>query len=72
MLAKSYESQENKINAVQFYKEALKYNAENFEAFNRLTANYLLTREEKKALIEELRFMPENLWLKDYYISRID
>ena len=72
MLAKSYEAQENKIYAVQFYKEALRFNAENFEAFNRLIANFLLTRDEKKQLIEELKFTPENLWLKDYYISRVD
>jgi len=50
----------------------LKYNPENFEAFNRLISNYLLTKEEKRALIDELRFTPDNLWLKDYYISRID
>ncbi len=57
--------------AVQYYKEALKNNAENFEAFDRLVSNYLLTQEEKNQLIDELRFTQENLWLKDYYISRI-
>lgn len=39
---------ENKIYAVQFYKEALKFNSENYEAFNRLISNYLLTKEEKR------------------------
>ena len=53
LLARAYESQENKLYAVQFYKEALRYNAASFEAFNRLVANHLLTREEKKALFEE-------------------
>lgn len=52
--------------------EALKFNAENFEAFNRLIFNFLLTREEKKHLVEELKFTAENLWLKDYYISRVE
>lgn len=54
------------------YQEALRFNCENYEAFNRLISNYLLTKEEKKKLINELKFTPENLWLKDYYISRID
>ena len=72
LLAKSYEAQENKLYALQFYKEALRHNSENYEAFNRLISNYLLTKEEKKQLIGELKFSSENLWLKDYYISRID
>ena len=54
------------------YQEALRYNSENYEAFNRLISNYLLTKDEKKKLINELKFTPENLWLKDYYISRIE
>jgi hypothetical protein len=79
LLARAYESQENKIYAVQFYKEALRYNAANFEAFNRLVANHLLTREEKRSLLEEggalakaFEGKPEDLWLKDYYHSRIE
>jgi len=72
LLAKSYESQENKLYALKFYKEALKCNSENFEAFNRLISNYLLTSDEKRQLIEELKFTADNLWLKDYYISRIE
>ena len=39
LLARAYEAQENKIYAVQFYKEALKHNSASFEAFNRLFAN---------------------------------
>jgi hypothetical protein len=39
LLARSYEAQENKIYAVQFYKEALRHNSASFEAFNRLFAN---------------------------------
>jgi hypothetical protein len=50
----------------------LRYNAENFEAFNRLVANYLLTREEKKQLVDEMKFSSDNLWLKDFYLSKID
>ena len=53
LLDRAYESQENKLYAVQFYKEALRHNTASFEAFNRLVANHLLTREENKALFEE-------------------
>lgn len=77
LLARAYESQENKLYAVQFYKEALRYNSACFEAFNRLVANHLLTREEKRALFEEggalnRNLQREDLWLKDYYVSRIE
>jgi hypothetical protein len=62
---------------VQFYKEALRHNPASFEAFNRLVANHLLTNEEKKALFEEggalsKALEKEDLWLKDYYISRVE
>lgn len=53
LLARAYESQENKPYAVQFYKEALRHNPTCFEAFNRLVSNHLLTRDEKRALFEE-------------------
>lgn len=71
LLAKSYEAQENKIYAVQFYREALRANCENCEAFQRLISNYLLTGDEKRQLIEELKFTNENFWLRDYYMSRV-
>ena len=56
---------------MQYYREALKANSESFEAFNRLVASYLITHSEKEELIKQMNFSPENLWLKDYYISRI-
>ena len=34
-------------------------------------ASYLITHSEKEELIKQMHFSPENLWLKDYYISRI-
>ena len=71
VLAKAYEMQENNEWAAESYREALKYNWENFEAFERLIGNYLLTQEEKERFIKEMNFTEENLWLKDYYISRI-
>jgi hypothetical protein len=70
-LAKSYEALENKLYATQFYREALKQNPECHEAFNRLTAGFLLTLKEKEQLVNEISYSAENLWLKDYYISKI-
>jgi hypothetical protein len=84
LLARSYEAQENKNYAVLFYKEALRHNGASYEAFNRLISNHLLTREEKKVLVASgedgtvgvitkgLEGRPEDLWLKDYYTSRIE
>ena len=44
LLAKAHESLENKEGAIQFYREALKANCENFEAFNRLITHFLITQ----------------------------
>ena len=71
VLAKAYESQENNECAAENYKLSLKANCENYEAFERLIGNYLLTQKEKEAFAHEMTFTEENLWLKDYYISRI-
>lgn len=71
MLAKAHEILENKEGAIQFYKEALKSNCENFEAFNRLITNFLLTKAQKEELLRELTFSTEHLWLKDLYLSKI-
>jgi len=54
----------------------LRHNSASFEAFNRLFANQLLTKDEKRALLEDLsKYLeqrPEDLWLKDYYSSRVE
>lgn len=57
---------------MKHYKLALKHNCENHEAFERLVSNYLLTHEEKSTFITEIKFGEENLWLKEYYMSRLD
>lgn len=62
---------ENKEGAIVFYKEALKANCENYEAFDRLVSNFLITQTQKEDLLKEMTFSSENLWLKDYYISRV-
>ena len=69
LLAKAYESQENNICAAKNYKLCLINNCENFEAFDRLIGNYLLTHEEKLEFMTELQFTDKNAWLKDYYRS---
>ena len=71
MLARAYEMQENKEIAVQYYREALKANCECYEAFNRLISNFLITQDAKEELIKEMNFTPQNLWLKDFYLSRV-
>lgn len=73
LLAKSYECMDNKVEATHHYKRALSFNPENYEAFNRVISNYLLTKDEKLELINNnMTFKPENLWLKDFYLSKID
>lgn len=72
LLGKAFEIQENKERAVESYKQALKFNCECFEAFDCLIKNNLLMEEEKHELISSLLFGPKQLWLKDYYLSKIN
>jgi hypothetical protein len=67
ILAKAYEILENNICAAENYKQALIANPENFEAFDRLIGNYLLTHSEKQGFLKELQFDEENKWIQDYY-----
>lgn len=62
---------ENKEGAILFYREALKANCENFEAFDKLISNFLITQNQKEELLKEMSFSAENLWLKDFYFSRV-
>jgi anaphase-promoting complex subunit 6 len=71
VLAKAYECQENNHCAAENYKLSLRYNCENYEAFERLIGNYLLTQDEKDSFISEMVFNEDSLWLKDYYVSRV-
>jgi len=72
LLGSAYELQENKFYAVNSYKNALRNNPECFEAFDSLTRNNLLIDSEKRQLIEELKFTNKQLWVKDFYLSKID
>lgn len=49
----------------------MKSNPENFEAFDRLISNYLMTHQEKLDFVRELTFEDDNQWLSDYYRSRV-
>lgn len=71
LLAKAYETQENNICTAENYKESLKANPENFEAFDWLIGNYLLTHNEKIEFLNELKFDEESKWIQDYYRSRV-
>lgn len=71
ILAKAYEHQENNECSCLNYKLALQHNPENYEAFERLITNHLLTQEEKRSFLSTLSFTEDNLWLKDYYLSRV-
>lgn len=51
LLAGSYEQQENKFNAIQNYKEALRLNPECYTAFDRMIKNNLLVDSEKREFI---------------------
>ena len=72
MLASAYELQENKFNAVNFYKQALIINPECYEAFERLIKNNLLVEDEKCQLINQLKFISQTLWLKDFYLAKVN
>lgn len=72
LLASAYEMQENKLNAIHYYKQALFKDCSCYEAFDKLVTNNLLRDEEKQDLINQLSFQPHNLWLKDFYVSKIN
>jgi hypothetical protein len=71
-LGKAYEYQENKDFAAKYFTQSLSYNCENIEAFDRVICNFLLSHDEKKHLLDKIGFTDNNLWLKDYYRSRIE
>lgn len=70
--AKCCEARESKQAAVHMYIECLKKDPTCLEAFNRLIDCFMLNRMEKENLIKELDFGPEDEWIKQYYIERIN
>ena len=49
----------------------MRVNPECFEAFEKMIKNNLMVDEEKNELISQLQFKPHQLWMKDYYASKI-
>lgn len=58
--AQCYEAQENKLKAVEYYKECVQKDPSNVEAFNRLVDCQLITGNEKVRLLDSLTFAPED------------
>lgn len=63
---------EDKRYTVMYLEEALKADCECVSAFNKLLTNYLMGRDDLNKLIEEMKFTNETVWLKDYYLSRVN
>ena len=72
LLAKAYEMQENKQSAIKNYILSLQYDASNIEAFDTLINHHLLSLEQRNDLLTGIQFQPENMWLNDYYLSKIN
>lgn len=72
IIGSAFESQENIVNAIIYYKQALKHDTGCFEAFERLVSNNLLEDEEKTMLISNLNLNPKTVWLKDFYSAKIN
>lgn len=58
--AQCYEAQENKMKAVEYYKDCVVKDPTNVEAFNRLVDCQLITGTEKVKLLEGLVFAGED------------
>ncbi|KAK9085697.1 hypothetical protein Sjap_026108 [Stephania japonica] len=64
---KAYEALENRSQARQWYKAAVKADPLCYEALECLIDNHMLTYEEEKNLLSSLRFAPEDGWLSSFY-----
>ena len=71
LLAQAYEGMEDKVYTVMFLKKALQTDCQCISAFNKLLGNYLIGKEDCIMLLNEMHFTKESMWLKDYYLSRI-
>lgn len=64
---KAYEALENRTQARQWYKAAVKADPLCYEALECLIENYMLTSEEEVTLLSSLQFAPEDEWLSSFY-----
>ncbi len=63
---------EDKQLTVVYLQQALKADCQCVSAFNKLITNYLMGKEEHIKMIEAMTFTQESVWLKDYYLSKIN
>ncbi|TYI96210.1 hypothetical protein E1A91_D01G055200v1 [Gossypium mustelinum] len=64
---KAYEALENRAQARQWYKAAIKADPLCYEALECLVENHMLTCEEETSLLSSLQFGPEDGWLSSFY-----
>ncbi|XP_065018940.1 anaphase-promoting complex subunit 6-like isoform X1 [Musa acuminata AAA Group] len=64
---KAYEALENRAQARQWYKAAVKADALCYEALECLVDNYMLTCEEESSLLSSLQFGKDDKWLSSFY-----
>ncbi|KAK9286485.1 hypothetical protein L1049_014883 [Liquidambar formosana] len=64
---KAYEALENRAQARQWYKAAVKADPLCYEALECLIENHMLTCEEETSLLSSLQFAPEDGWLSSFY-----
>ncbi|XP_030460989.1 anaphase-promoting complex subunit 6 isoform X2 [Syzygium oleosum] len=64
---KAYEALENRSQARQWYKAAVKADPLCYEALECLINNHMLTSEEEASLLSSLHFGPEDEWLSSFY-----
>ncbi|KAF6158942.1 hypothetical protein GIB67_023925 [Kingdonia uniflora] len=68
---KAYEALENRTQALQWYKAAVKADPLCYEALECLIDNHMLTCEEEVSLISSLQFSSEDGWLSSFYACLI-
>nr|KAJ0197835.1 hypothetical protein LSAT_V11C700382240 [Lactuca sativa] len=64
---KAYEALENRSQARQWYKAAIRADPLCYEAIECLIENHMLTCEEEKSLLSSLQFAQEDGWLSSFY-----
>ncbi|XP_048229016.1 anaphase-promoting complex subunit 6 isoform X2 [Ricinus communis] len=64
---RAYEALENRSQARQWYKAAIKADPLCYEALECLVENHMLTCEEETSLLSTLQFGPEDEWLSLFY-----
>ncbi|RWR89208.1 anaphase-promoting complex subunit 6 [Cinnamomum micranthum f. kanehirae] len=64
---KAYEALENRAQARQWYKAAIKADPLCYEALECLIDNHMLTCDEERSLLSSLQFTPEDGWLSAFY-----